>query len=443
MDWGEGLVVTKDSQGRYYLGGTLNFGSFDPAVGFTAASDFRWYVARLTPELELDTTYGDDGFAVLSWGNDDAELTSILVDVDGKVVAGGIDYAVTPTRTIKVARFNTDGSLDSGFATSGVATLTTSTATYFQLGFIAFQSTGKIVVMTGEDIGGKRRAKLRRLNTNGTADTAFGAGGVENYQYNSNNNDTAPWSLLVTSDDKIYIGGMANASSSGGTHQLAFLARLTSEGDHDPTWANDTGLGQYAAIFDGPQEKHCQFTALVEEPVSGKIIGVGDASSSPTHTGILVTRWTTTGALDTSYGASSGYTINNFGLLAHDACDWAGLDSQGRIMFAGQTANDGSNYYTPTTRFLVGSFNANGTVRTGFGTNGAVSPVVDGDNQNCAVFYGAGSYNVINDDDSMVLAGHVNSDRPGWPGSGVTSVACAVKLNANGSVDVTVGDVLP
>lgn len=441
IDWGEGLCCCRDAQGRIYLAGTLDFGSFDPSVGFTPASDFRWYVARLTQELELDTSYGTDGFVTLSWGNNDAELTSVLVDADGRIVAGGIDYNVAPSRSIRVARFLEDGSLDPSFGTAGIVTLTTSTATYFQLGFIAFQSTGKIIVLTSQFRDGSHREnKLWRLTASGAIDPTWGINSVNTYMYNGNDNDSPGWALLVASDDKVYVGGQAAASPAGGSHTLGFIAGFTADGLTNQAWGSDTGLGQWAAVFDGPQQELCQFTALIEEPVTHKIIAVGAANTDAGHVGILATRWNTDGSLDTSYGASSGYTLHNFGLLAQDSCDWAALNQAGQIMVAGQTASVGSNYFTPITKFLICSFNADGTVRTDYGTGGAVSPVIAGDDLACSVIYGAGSYNVIKEDDSLVLAGHVNSDRPGWPGSGVTSLACLVQLRPDGSVDTSVGD---
>src|SRR5690348_12393096 len=109
VNWGEGLCCVADNSGNVYLAGTADFGNFDPTQGFTAGSDFRWYIVRLTSGLAVDPTFGAGGIVTLDWGNNDAELTSLTLDSNGKLVASGIDWnQTTPARAIHLARFNTD-----------------------------------------------------------------------------------------------------------------------------------------------------------------------------------------------------------------------------------------------------------------------------------------------------------------------------------------------
>ena len=74
-------------------------------------------LARFTPQGQLDTSFGEDGFVQTSFPKSQRETTSaVVVQLDGKIVAGGragpddqgslVDFAL--------ARYNRDGSLDDG-----------------------------------------------------------------------------------------------------------------------------------------------------------------------------------------------------------------------------------------------------------------------------------------------------------------------------------------
>src|SRR5689334_22880796 len=118
---------------------------------------------------DLDPTFAGDG-KLLDWlsrGDDSAR--GIAVQTDGKLVVAGQSWTGVGYGSA-VARYNTDGSLDTTFGTDGKVTtdFNPSAVAYS----VAIQPDGKIVVA-----GGGSGVAVARYNTDGSLDPTFGAGG--------------------------------------------------------------------------------------------------------------------------------------------------------------------------------------------------------------------------------------------------------------------------
>src|SRR6185503_16496669 len=105
-----------------------------------------------------------------------APVLAVAVQADGKILAGGNFNAAggplgNTTPRSHIARFNADGTLDTGFTagTGGTGTL--------NVWSIAVQPEGKILV-GGEftTLAGSPRNAIGRLNADGSIDTAFNPG---------------------------------------------------------------------------------------------------------------------------------------------------------------------------------------------------------------------------------------------------------------------------
>jgi uncharacterized delta-60 repeat protein len=141
------------------------------AVG--RAVDFGAFaLARFNPNGSLDMSFSGDGVQTTAFGFD-SEARKVAVQADGKIVAVGrsdvYDFAL--------ARYNPDGSLDSGFSGDGMQT-TDFLGNLDVANDVAIQGNGRIVAVgtvgggaTGEDFG------LARYNTNGSLDTSFSGDG--------------------------------------------------------------------------------------------------------------------------------------------------------------------------------------------------------------------------------------------------------------------------
>ncbi len=130
-----------------------------------------------------------------------------------------------------VARFLTNGTLDPGFGTNGIATLPFSLASD-ELA-VAIQSNGQIVVGGSTYVSSVGAFALSRYNTDGTLDQNFGSAGQAITSFPGLNATLQV--MLVQPDGAILASGetftLATPVSAG-----AGLARYTADGSPDPTF---------------------------------------------------------------------------------------------------------------------------------------------------------------------------------------------------------------
>jgi uncharacterized delta-60 repeat protein len=128
---------------------------------------------------DLDPTFDGDGKVTTNVIVND-EAHGVAIQSDGKIVAAG--FAVcqpcagpTEPHDFALARYNTDGSLDSTF--DGDGKVTTDFAANVDEAFaVAIQADGKIVAGGSASISGADFA-LARYNADGSLDTTFDATG--------------------------------------------------------------------------------------------------------------------------------------------------------------------------------------------------------------------------------------------------------------------------
>ncbi|HET9707722.1 MAG TPA: hypothetical protein VFP39_05420, partial [Gemmatimonadales bacterium] len=140
-------------------------------------------VLRLTSTGAVDTSFaGGRGIALTDFdtGLFDFAL-AVAVQPDNKIIAGG-STGLAGQGVIALARYNTDGSPDAGFGTAGTGGLVrTPTPAGWTSAFasaIAVQPDSKIVVAALAFNSGTTGIVVLRYNTNGTLDTTFNTTGI-------------------------------------------------------------------------------------------------------------------------------------------------------------------------------------------------------------------------------------------------------------------------
>jgi uncharacterized delta-60 repeat protein len=145
-------------------------------------------VARFLPDGTLDHTFGGNGFASAGFNDLGLGPSGVAIQPDGKIVWVGNTTAQVTGGTVTdfaVARFNPDGTLDSGFGRGGQVT-----TEFFAPPMAGAQEVADAVLVQPDGkilIGGSatqgqikfapKQPALLRLNASGTPDTAFGSGG--------------------------------------------------------------------------------------------------------------------------------------------------------------------------------------------------------------------------------------------------------------------------
>jgi uncharacterized delta-60 repeat protein len=191
-------------------------------------------LARYNTNGSLDTTFNSNGIVTTSIGsiNDGAE--SISLQPDGKILVGGYSFNGTNTN-FAVLRYNTNGSLDTTFNADGI--ITTAIGTNSSVYSISLQSDGKIVAGGESQIGTGAiiNFAIARYNTNGSLDSTFGTTGIIVTSI-GNYNDYGR-ALTIQSNGKILLVG-GTTLTNGSTYQSA-LVRYNINGILDSTFDND------------------------------------------------------------------------------------------------------------------------------------------------------------------------------------------------------------
>jgi uncharacterized delta-60 repeat protein len=285
----------------------------------------RNYIARLNSDGSLDV-----GFAVGTGFS--FTVTSIAIQSDGKILVGGGFTSYNGTTINRIARLNSNGALDAGFAVgSGFSTTVNS---------IAVQSDGKILVVGGfTSYNGTSRNYIANLNSDGSLDGGFTIGAGFN---------SSVFSLVVQSDGKILVGGQF--ASYNGTSSPRIAAQ------------NIDGT------LDGGFTVGAGFSSTVDSLVvlgEGKLLAGGAFTSYRGANINRIARLNSDGTLDNAFIVGTGFTSTVNSLAVH---------SDGKILVGGNFTS-----YNGTSRSRIARLNSNGSLDTGFtvgtGFNAAVNKV--------------------------------------------------------------------
>ncbi|MEM7111755.1 MAG: choice-of-anchor Q domain-containing protein [Chloroflexota bacterium] len=163
------------------------------AIG--TGTDFA--IARYSSSGNLDSDFDSDGKQTLDSGRDD-RWDSVALQSDDKIVVAGTNGA-----DFVVARYTSDGSLDTSFDSDGIQTIDFGGVD--EARDVVVQPNRKILLVGHTD---GDTLSLARLNTDGSLDTTFGTNGLLLLQID--NNDTEGFGLTLQDDDKIVVAGQSN-----------------------------------------------------------------------------------------------------------------------------------------------------------------------------------------------------------------------------------------
>ena len=198
------------------------------AAGYSSSSStYDFALVRYNTDGTLDTSFGTGGKVVTPVGNSNDEAFSVAMQADGKIVAAGYSYS-SSNDDFALVRYNTDGTLDTSFGGTGKVVTPVGNSDDEALS-VAIQADGKIVA-AGYSIGSTYDFALVRYNTDGTLDTSFGTSGKVITPVG--NSDDGEYSIAIQPDGKIVAAGYSYNSS---TYDFA-LVRYNTDGTLDTSF---------------------------------------------------------------------------------------------------------------------------------------------------------------------------------------------------------------
>ena len=319
-EWGHAVAVQAD--GKILAAGK-------------AENDFA--LARFLADGQPDPSFGIDGRVATDLRGTDVDpeqIHDLAIQADGKIVAAG----ETDVGYIGVVRYLADGKLDSSFGTGGTVKFgfTAAGGAIYGARGVVLLADGKIVLAGTAELGGTNTGDfgLARLHPDGTLDTTFGTGGIVITPFPGNGVDDA-YDVALQSDGKIVVAG----TTGGGTSIDMAIARYNNDGTLDDTFG-DGGLATADLYSWGV---HDQVRALAVQP-DGKLLVAGYCSPTTAGSDFEVTRFLPNGTLDSTFGSGGMWAGHIPDTTSNEAYSLA-LQSDGKILFGGRVAVEGSSDY--------------------------------------------------------------------------------------------------
>lgn len=284
------------------------------AAGFTdTGSQNEFALVRYNTDGTLDTSFGTGGTGIVTTSIgavDDEAFALVIQPSDGKLVAAGYSNNGSQ-RIFALVRYNTNGTPDAGFGSAGI--VTTLIGSKDQAFALAIQPNGKLVAAGFSTItsSGAVVFALARYNTNGSLDTTgFNPTGTIPGVVTTpigDGEDDEIHSIAVLSNGKLVAAGYSH----NGSQYVIALVRYNTDGSLDPTF----GLTGIVTTASTPLGKS-NFAYALALQQNGKLVTAGYSSSgNQQNQGVFinkfaVVRYNPTGSQDDSF-SSKGIAVTS------------------------------------------------------------------------------------------------------------------------------------
>ncbi|HZT59119.1 MAG TPA: hypothetical protein VFA21_10875 [Pyrinomonadaceae bacterium] len=400
-----GYAMALQPDGKTVVGGY--------AVNNSGDKDFA--LVRYNYDGMLDTTFGTGGKVTTDFNSTSDRVWGVALQPDGKIVAAGETVsAVFPgTNDIALARYNSDGSLDTTFG--GTGKVTTDHGAGANNAAYAVALSGTNVIVAGyETVSGNNDFMVARYTSAGALDPTFGTLGVTTLGF-SGGNDVAR-AVAVDGGGNIVLGGYAN----NGSDDDFAVARFTSAGALDTTFVG--GAGKAALDIYGGSADQAFALAITPTgaPNAGTIVLAGSAYNPATgNKDFALVRYTSAGALDTAnFGGGTGVVKTDF-LNSPDVAQSVYVRPDGFIVAGGFARFSASG-----DDFAVARYTPNGSPDTTFNGTGKLTMRVSNDDERI--------YAIAREFDGKIVAAGFATTANSKPARHDFAVA---RFNADGSLD--------
>ena len=304
-------------------------------------SDF--VVVRYLTNGNIDSSFGQNGKVVTHFDfitSSVSNINSVIVQLDGKIIAGGSCYSSSnpENQNFALARYDSNGNLDLTFGVDGKVLTPMKDGA---INVLALQNDGRILA------GGRStQSSLLRYLTNGSLDSSFfSLNGLINPQHYFLVQD-----LAIQKDGKIIVGTIGVDNNNTGDFKIV---RLLSNGKYDSTF----GLNGSSPSIDfyGSEDELYSVSLLT----NGDILAGGSAHNVTHGTSeIAIAKYKNNGSVDSSFGLNGrvATTLGEVSVISSKVL----LQKDGKIIINGDAGSP----------FIIARFDSNGKIDSSFGSNG-------------------------------------------------------------------------
>ena len=382
------------------------------AGGCINGSNNDFCIARYNTDGTLDATFNTTGKVITPIGASDDTASSVAIQPDGKIVLAGYCFNGTD-QDFCVARYTAAGALDTTFNATGKVITPIGTDSDYATS-VALQPDGKIVVAGYCFVSPAYNFCIARYTAAGALDTTFSTTGKLITPVGAGNN--VGNSVAVQVDGKIVVAGYC---ANGGNQDFC-LVRYKTDGSLDTTF-NATGK-----LITGIGANNDYANRVAIQP-DAKIVAAGFCYNA-TANSVCVARFNTDGSFDTAFNGT-GKVITSVASTNDDSASVV-IQSDGNILTAGTCSNGTNNDFCLVRYFNDGSLDTrlNGTGRV-------ITPIGSGNDFGKSV--------AVQPDGKIVVAGYcvngANNDfcLARFDGGSLFASQCSMDIDGDGSVLAT------
>ncbi|GAB3710182.1 hypothetical protein GCM10028861_02820 [Flavobacterium koreense] len=290
----------------------------------TFAGDQNIIVSRIDSDGNYDTSFGNNGIAIIDLGTQHDFAYAVKVQADGKILVGGSTGSVNGG--FSIIRLDTNGNLDPTFGVGGKVMTVFSSGNQSEIRCVEIDVNNKILV-GGTRVNGTQNIALARYNNDGSLDNTFGIGGkVETIISNGVSDNFRK--LKILEDGKILLLGYTSLNGPVNQSGLTMI-RYLSNGNLDSSFGSN---GIYSYLGYG-----CADLAI---QIDGKIVvGSSFVDNGGSNINFLTFRFNDDGSLDTSFN-SNGMLVTNINSTNEASITSVQIQSDNKIVCSGFSPNE-------------------------------------------------------------------------------------------------------
>ncbi|MCW5623235.1 MAG: cadherin domain-containing protein, partial [Burkholderiales bacterium] len=223
-----GTLTTAVGSGSGAMGMALRADGRIVVAGWGSnGSNNDFAVLRYNADGSLDTSFNGTGQVTTSLGASDDMANAVALQGDGKIVTAG-QTSNGATNNFALVRYNIDGSLDTGFNGTGMVSTDFSGQNDYAYS-VAVAGDGSIVAM-GEARTGSRDFAIARYRSDGSLDTRFNGTGQRTIDFSGSTDYGGGGALMP--DGRIVVAGTPTV---GGSFDMG-AARVNVDGSLDASF---------------------------------------------------------------------------------------------------------------------------------------------------------------------------------------------------------------